>query len=119
MNDFNRTAITALLAVAIGAGLTVHSKAGPLPVNTAMKEAVGEGAIQARWGGWGHGGWGWGMGWSPGSGIIGGAMAAGAYGPYDYGYLAYNPGYSYLAYGPYYGGYHRLPHWGHRRYGHR
>ena len=69
------------------------------------------GTAEARWGyGW-HGGWGWrgGWGWGPGpfvaGALVGGAVAAGAYAPYYYGYGPYYP------YGPYpyaYGGCRRV-----------
>jgi hypothetical protein len=100
--------------------------AAPLPTNVAsMKSMVADGSIQARWGGWRGGGWGYrsfgrsfgyrGWGWGAGAlagAVIGGAIASSAYGyyggpAYGYGgppYGGYSPyGYpAYVGYSPYY-----------------
>jgi hypothetical protein len=113
MDNFGRTVTAALLAAAIGASMPVGSTAGPLPINATMTEAYGGGVVQARWDSYRH------RGWGPAApidgAIIGGPIAANAFGPYGYGY-PYYPNYQYYGYWPYFGGYYPTTfHWGYRR----
>lgn len=114
------------LALAVTA---IPSGAAPLPTSVAgLKSVSPDPIVQARWGGWGHGGWGWGRGgwgwgrggwgwgrrgWGWGAGAFVGGLALGAalggYGGYGYSpyydYYGYDPGYvPAYAYGAYYGG---------------
>jgi hypothetical protein len=90
-----RKSLTALVAVAV-IGLAVVSTS-----NTAEARWGGGGGWHGGGYGWRGGGYGWrgGWGWGPGpfvaGALVGGAIAAGAYAPYYYGYGPYYP------YGPY------------------
>jgi hypothetical protein len=92
MDNFGRTMTTALIAAAIDTGMPVDSTAGPLPINATMTEAYDGSVVQARWASHRH------RGWGPAApidgAIIGGTIAANAFGPYGYGY-PYYPNYRY------------------------
>ena len=100
-----RKFLTAIVAVAV-IGLAALSTSG-----TAEARWGGGGGWHGGGYGWRGGGWGWRGGWGSGPGpfvagaLVGGAVAAGAYAPYYYGYGPYYP------YGPYpyaYGGCRRV-----------
>jgi hypothetical protein len=107
-----RAAITALLAGTIGVSIAVDSTAGPLPINTTMEAAAGSGAVQVRWSGRSYRGRMWGPRAPIDGPIIGGAIAANAFGPYGYGY-PYYPSYRCYGFWPFEECYPRF-HWGYR-----
>jgi hypothetical protein len=96
MGTHGRAAITALLAGAMLGSLVVDSIAGPFPINTTMKAATGNQAVQVRGSGRSHRVWQWGPRAPIDGAIAGGAIAANAFGPFGYGYPYYP---SYRCYG--------------------
>ena len=124
MRALHKTAIAAVIATA----MTASAVGGPLPTSVAALNNVGTADIvQARWGGWGWGYRGLGLGGSATGPVVGSygdgyyPYASGYYPYYNTYYLyyayygqPYDPPYDggqYLHYGP---GYWRGSYWAHR-----
>lgn len=91
----NRT-IAFALAGTLAAAACATASAGPLPVNSGMKNAASDQVTDVRWRGrgGGGGGWGWGPGIGIGAGIAAGALIGSAVAAQPYGYYG-EPGYAY------------------------
>jgi hypothetical protein len=109
MTTYTKAAITGLLAAASGACIAFASAAGPLPISTTMETAATAAAVEVRWSAR--------RGWGPRApidgAIIGGPIAANAFGPYGYGY-PYYPSYSCYGFWLFEECYSRF-HWSYRR----
>jgi len=109
MSIYTRAMITALLTGASAIGAT----AGPLPINMTMEKTAAGVAVEVRWSGQPRHGWGRGPRAPIDGAIIGGPIAANAFGPYGYGY-PYYPSYSCYGFWLFEECYSRF-HWSYRR----